>query len=133
MWSKLISLISPLKIAYAWCKKNIYAVLGGAFTLLLLLLGIERKVIKNQKETIKEKEAEVLVLEKTKAEQIAVVESANEQSAAFTEQKDTIIAELVPEITKAKDIPKEEQKPLSDPVKAMAKAQVERIKARNKK
>jgi predicted nuclease with TOPRIM domain len=44
-------------------KQTLKLIFGGILAFLLALLGIQRKVIKNQKEDIKEKEAEIKVKE----------------------------------------------------------------------
>lgn len=62
-------------------KQTLKLIFGGVLAFLLALLGIQRKVIKNQKEDIKEKKAEI----KTKEAEIVTKEAQVEASQDLME------------------------------------------------
>lgn len=125
MWSKILA-------AFAWVKKHVAWLIGGAFTLLLALLGVkngqlakERKKVSDQKEVIQH-------LSEQGETQKKVVQGAEDAKGEFAKRVEQAAEELGVAIKEVKDIPQAEQKPLSEPVKQAAKAQAARIKARRK-
>lgn len=114
-------------------SNNGLAVLVSIIVILLGALGIQGKRVKSAKEKAKEETQKAQQSEDEKKQQQEVVKQAEQATAEFVGEKDEVVGEIVPEIEKVKDIPKEEQHELSDKVKEAAKAQVERINKRRAK
>ncbi len=107
-------------------------------TLLLALAGllgisVQSSRLKNAKQKAEDEKAHAEYEKRLRQQQQQVVAEAERSKDEFAAKKDEAVSEVVPEIGKVKDIPQEERKELSEPVKGMAKAQVERINKRRAK
>ena len=112
---------------------NIWAAVAVIISLLLGALGVQTSRVKKNKQKADDEKKRADEAEKQKQQQQLVVKDAEEHKGEFVKQKDDVIAEIVPEIGKVKDIPAEERRELSDAVKHAAKAQAERINKRRAK
>lgn len=109
-----------------------------AVTLLLSVAGllgisVQSKRLKKAKQKVEDEKAHAEYEKRLRQQQQQLVVDSEKAKDEFVEQSDDIVGQIVPEVNKVKDIPTEQQKPLSDPVKDTAKAQAERINKRRAK
>ena len=112
---------------------NIWAAVAVIISLLLGALGIQTGRVKSAKRKAEDEKRRADEAERQKAQQQQVVTESEERKAEFVKQKDDVISEIVPEVQKVQAMDDADKKPLSDTVKAAAKAQAERIKKRRTK
>jgi len=110
-----------------------WGIVGVVIALLLGALGIQTKRVKSNKQKAEDEKAHAEYEKRLRQQQQQLVVDSEKAKDEFVEQSDDIVGQIVPEVSKVKDIPAEQQKPLSDPVKDMAKAQAERINKRRAK
>lgn len=110
-----------------------WGIVGVVIALLLGALGIQTKRVKSNKQKAEDEKAHAEYEKRLRQQQQQLVVDSEKAKDEFVEQSDDIVGQIVPEVNKVKDIPAEQQKPLSDPVKDMAKAQAERINKRRAK
>jgi predicted Holliday junction resolvase-like endonuclease len=111
---------------------NGWSFIIAVIVFVLGLLGIQTKRINSAKKKVEEQEGVIHNLSQQAENQKKVVQEAEDQKGKIVKQKGDALEEIVPEIGKMQDIPKDEQQPLGDDVKKAAKAQAERIKAKTK-
>ncbi len=114
-------------------SNNGLAVIVSIIVVLLGALGIQTKRVKSAKQKADDKKQKAEQAENTLKKQQGVITNHEIAVSEFNEEKKEVVSEIVPEIEKVKNIPKEEQRELSDKVKEAAKAQVERINKRRAK
>lgn len=110
-----------------WAVSLIFAVAG------LFGFSVQSKRLKKAKRKAEDEKAHAEYEKRLRQQQQQVVAEAEQSKDEFAAKKDEAVSEVVPEIGKVKDIPQEERKELSEPVKGMAKAQAERIAKRRAK
>lgn len=110
-----------------------WGIVGVVIALLLGALGIQTKRVKSNKQKAEDEKSHAEYEKRLRQQQQQLVVDSEKAKDEFVEQSDDIVGQIVPEVNKVKDIPAEQQKPLSDPVKDMAKAQAERINKRRAK
>lgn len=110
-----------------------WGIVGVVIALLLGALGIQTKRVKSNKQKAEDEKAHAEYEKRLRQQQQQLVVDSEKAKDEFVGKRDDIVGQIVPEVNKVKDIPAEQQKPLSDPVKDMAKAQAERINKRRAK
>ena len=110
-----------------------WGIVGVVIALLLGALGIQTKRVKSNKQKAEDEKSHAEYEKRLRQQQQQLAMESEKAKDEFVEQSDDIVGQIVPEVNKVKDIPSEQQKPLSDPVKDMAKAQAERINKRRAK
>jgi xanthosine utilization system XapX-like protein len=110
-----------------WVAALLLAIAG------LLGISVQSSRLKKAKQKVEDEKAHAEYEKRLRQQQQQVVAEAERSKDEFAAKKDEAVSEVVPEIGKVKDIPQEERKELSEPVKAAAKAQVERINKRRAK
>ena len=107
-----------------WAVTLLLAVAG------LLGISVQSKRLKKAKQKADDEKAHAEYEKRLRQQQQQLVSDSEKAKAGYTEKKDDAVEEVVPEMEKAKAVPKDEQKPLGEDVKTMAKAQAERIAKR---
>ena len=110
-----------------------WGIVGVVIALLLGALGIQTKRVKSNKQKAEDEKAHAEYENRLRQQQQQLVVDSEKAKDEFVGKSDDIVGQIVPEVSKVKDIPAEQQKPLSDPVKDMAKAQAGRINKRRAK
>ena len=98
-----------------------------AVTLLLSVAGllgisVQSKRLKKAKQKVDEK-AHAEYEKRLRQQQQQLVADSEKAKEEYSDEKDEAVGSVVPEMEKAKAVPKDEQKPLGEDVKTMAKAQ----------
>ena len=112
---------------------NIWALVAVVVGILLGALGIQTGRVKSAKRKAEDEKKRADESERQRARQQQVVTESEEHKVEFVKQKNDVISEIVPEVQKVQSMDDADKKPLSDTVKAAAKAQAERIKKRRTK
>ena len=110
-----------------------WGIVGVVIALLLGALGIQTKRVKSNKQKAEDEKAHSEYEKRLRQQQQQLVVDSEKTKDEFVRKSDDIVGQIVPEVHKFNDMPDEQQKPLSDPVKDMAKAQAERINKRRAK
>lgn len=109
-----------------------------AMTLLLSVAGllgisVQSKRLKKAKQKVEDEKAHAEYEKRLRQQQQQLVADSEKAKEEYSDEKDEAVGSVVPEMEKAKAVPKDKQKPLGEDVKTMAKAQAERIAKRRAK
>lgn len=110
-----------------------WGIVGVVIALLLGALGIQTKRVKSNKQKAEDEKAHAEYEKRLRQQQQQLVADSEKAKEEYSDEKDEAVGSVVPEMEKAKAVPKDEQKPLGEDVKTMAKAQAERIAKRRAK
>lgn len=110
-----------------WVLTLLIAVAG------MLGISVQSSRLKKAKQKVDDEKAHAEYEKRLRQQQQQLVSDSEKAKEEYSDEKDEAVEEVVPEMEKAKALPKEEQKPLGDAVKTMAKAQAERIAKRRAK
>ncbi|MGE4465810.1 hypothetical protein [Sphaerochaeta sp.] len=107
-------------------------------TLLLALAGllgisVQSSRLKKAKQKVEDEKAHAEYEKRLRQQQQQLVADSEKAKEEYSDEKDEAVGSVVPEMEKAKAVPKDKQKPLGEDVKTMAKAQAERIAKRRAK
>lgn len=113
--------------------KNPWAVTLLLFVAGLLGISVQSKRLKKAKQKVEDEKAHAEYEKRLRQQQQQLVADSERAKEEYSDEKDEAVGSVVPEMEKAKAVPKDEQKPLGEDVKTMAKAQAERIAKRRAK
>jgi len=99
----------------------------------LLGISVQSKRLKKAKQKVEDEKAHAEYEKRLRQQQQQLVSDSEKAKAGYSDEKDEAVGSVVPEMEKAKAVPKDEQKPLGEDAKTMAKAQAERIAKRRAK
>ena len=109
-----------------------------AVTLLLSVAGllgisVQSSRLRKAKQKVEDEKAHAEYEKRLRQQQQQLVADSERAKEEYSDEKDEAVGSVVPEMEKAKAVPKDKQKPLGEDVKTMAKAQAERIAKRRAK
>ena len=110
-----------------WAAAMLLALAG------LLGISVQSSRLRKAKQKVEDEKAHAEYEKRLRQQQQQLVLDSEKAKEEYSDEKDEAVDEVVPEMDKAKAVPKDKQKPLGEDVKTMAKAQAERIAKRRAK